>query len=63
VSVNLLFAYSWFCFVEEVSGIEAFFFIIPMIIFAIIFGIRVFPIAIKKVKNDFDLYIKYFIKK
>lgn len=63
VSINLLFAYSWFSFVENPSGIEAFFFIIPMIIFAIIFGIKVLPVAMKKVKNDFDLYIKYFIKK
>jgi hypothetical protein len=61
-SVNLLAAtvfLSFYTLPDEVSFIV----IIPMAIFAIIMGIKVFPPAFKKAGNDIKLFIKYFIKR
>lgn len=46
----------------KTTGIEAFILIIPMLVFAVIMGINVFPAAIKKAKSDLKLFKDYFDK-
>lgn len=63
VSITVLIGYIWCCFVKELSGIEAFFFTIPLIIFAAITGAKVFPQVGKKIKYDIKFMIKCFFNK
>lgn len=61
--INTFVVYMISAFVKETSGVEAFILILPMVLFAVIMGFKVFPTAIKKAKLDMKLFTSYVSKK
>lgn len=61
--INTFVVYMISAFVKETSGIESFILIIPMIVFSVIMGLKVFPAAFKKAKADLKFFIDYFNKR
>ena len=61
--INTFVVYMISAFVKETSGIESFLLIIPMIVFFVIMGLKVFPTAIKKAKTDLNFLKDYFFNK
>lgn len=62
-SLTLMLGYIWCSLTSDSSGTGVFVFVIPMVLFAVIVGIKIFPVVFKKAKNDLIFLFKFFIGK